>query len=183
MPNPTKPDSISVGGEYASIQDFSDALWCILAEDHYGFQDQHALGEYGKLAVAIRSHFGVEVVLTIFRSSPTGDENDVIGLVRSRDGQTQMVYWTSDASGVVALMVAQPGEKFPSTITRLMRKLGANLCQISGTEIFNKRPDLLSKYDWAKTIDQLITDNEMGWVAFSDGVATTVEFLEKHYRE
>ena len=176
-------DAIKVGMEYISPQDFSEALWFILAEDHFGFQDEQALRTSGKLAATIRSLFIVEVALVIFRASPTGDENEVIGLVRSRDGQTQITYWASDASGVVDLLVAQPGETFPSTITGLMRHVGANLCQISGTDIINKRPDFLTKDDLAEIIEQLIADNDMGWDALCDGAATTTEFLDKHYRE
>ena len=176
-------DAIKVGMKSISPQDFSEALWCILAEDHFGFQDKQALRTSGKLAATIRSLFIVEVALVIFRASPTGDENEVIGLVRSRDGQTQITYWASDASGVVDLLVAQPGETFPSTIKRLMRHVGANLCQISGTDFINKRPNFLTKDELAMIIDQLITDGEMGWTDVDDGAATTVEFLDKHYRE
>jgi hypothetical protein len=176
-------DAIKVGMKSISPQDFSEALWCILAEDHFGFQDKQALRTSSKLAATIRSLFIVDVALAIFRASPTGDENDVIGMVRSRDGQTQITFWASDASGDVELLVAKPGEKFPSTITRLMRKTGANICQISGTDIINKRPNFLTKDELAMIIDQLITDGEIGWTDADDGVATTGEFLDKHYRE
>jgi hypothetical protein len=182
MPNPTKPDSISVGGKIVSTRDFSEALWCLLAQDHYEVEYEPSVD----LTKDIRSHFSVDVVLTILRK--TGEmwgtvENDVLGLVQSRDGQTQIVYWVSDVSESVNLLVAQSGETFPSMITRLMRHVGANLCQISGTDIFNKRPDCLTKDDFAAVIDQLITDGEIGWADVDGGVATTVEFLNKHYRE
>jgi len=182
MSNPTKPDSISVGGKIVSTRDFSEALWFLLAQDHYQVED----GPSVDLTKDIRSQFYMNVALTINRD--TGGmygtvENDVLGLVQSRDGQTQIVYWASDVSESVNLLVAQSGETFPSMITRLMRHVGANLCQISGTDIFNKRPDFLAKDDFTTVIDQLIKDGEIGWVDVDGGAATTVEFLNKHYRE
>ena len=177
-----KPGAINVGIEHVTTQDFSEAIWCILAKDYYDFDDEPS----GKLAEDIRSHFSVDVVLAISRD--TGGmsgavENDVIGLVRSNDGQTQIVYWASDASRDANLMFAQTPGTFSSTITRLFRDLGANLGQISGTEIFNKRPDLLTKDELGEIIDQLITDNDLGWDDSVDGTETTIEFLEKHYTE
>ncbi len=182
MPNSTALNSINFGGKCVSSQDFAEALWCLLAKDLYDLGDDPP----NNLAEDIRSHFSVDVVLTILRK--TGemwgtDENDVLGLVQSRDGQTQIVYWASDVSESVNLLVAQSGETFPSMITRSMRHVGANLCQISGTDIFNKRPDFLTKDDFAAVIDQLITDGEIGWADVDGGAATTVEFLNKHYRE
>lgn len=182
MPNPTKPDSISVGGKIVSTRDFSEALWCLLAQDHYEVEYEPSVD----LTKDIRSQFYMNVVLTIKKD--TGGmygtvENDVLGLVQSRDGQTQIVYWASVVSESVNLLVAQEGETFPSMITRLMRHVGANLCQISATDIFNKRPDFLTKDDFAVVIDQLITDGKISWADVDGGVATTVEFIDKHYRE
>lgn len=182
MPNPGKPDSISVGGKIVSTRDFSEALWCLLAQDHYKIEDEPSVD----LTEDIRSQFNMNVVLTIKRE--TGGvygtvENDVLGLVQSRVGQTRIVYWASDVSERVDLLVAQSGETFPSTITRLMRHVGANLCQLSAIGILNKRPDILTKDDFEVVIDQLITDGKIGWADVDGGVATTVEFIDKHYRE
>lgn len=180
-----KPDSslIEVGpNTFASREDFEQSLWHILARDYYGIDDEPDASA-SKLAEAIREHFSVEIALIIHRPSLSGDEDEVIGAAHSRASETDIVFWASDASGVVGILTADKGENLAAIVARLFTDVGANLCQISGTTILNKRPDLLSRDDLAALIEHLISDQGLGWNDVGDDAETAAEFLERSYDE
>ncbi len=181
--NVTDHQSIEVGQGSCEAGDFAEALWCILAEDFYHCGSQADQDPLQSLISAIRSSFQLDSLLKIFRASPTGDETEVIGRACSRDGNQTLLFWASDASGMVDVFPAAPGKPCAHIIEGYMSSRGWNLCQISGTEIENLRPDVISRDDVLKIIEQLIAADDMSWEDFDDESATTIEFLEKHYTE
>lgn len=163
---------------------FQEALFNIVAIDHYGLKTESNNEKLKQCGFAIRTHCHVVVILRISRPSPTGDELDTIGFIDWKNSSSRILFWASDASGNVDYIQVSPIESIADGLTQLMRNLGANLCQISGTEIVNSRPDLLSRQKLKSIIDQIIEDTGVDWGDFFDNeVKTTGDFLSRKYRE
>ena len=163
---------------------FQEALFNIVTADHYGLTTESDNEELRQCEFAIRTRCHVIIILRISRPSPTGDELDIIGFIEEKPISSRILFWTSDASCDVDYIQVSPIESTLDGLTQLMRKLGANLCQISGTEIVNFRPDLLSRQNLTAVIDQVIEDTGDDWADFfANEVKTTGDFLSRNYRE
>jgi hypothetical protein len=178
-----KPKPIQGSYECTDHEDFAAALWCILAEDFYHCGGQADQASLKSLISTIRSSLRLDFLLKIFRASQLGDETEVIGRVCSRDGNQIHIFWASDASGIVDVFPAALGETCAHLIGGYVCSNGWSLCQFSGTQIENFRPDIISRDDLFQIIEQLIADNDMSWKDVDDESTTTREFLEKNYRE
>ncbi len=169
--------------ECAEDDDFAEAIWCILATDYYHYPAQSDQVTLNGLISRIRSRYHLDVILQIFRSSPTGDETEVIGRALSQGSNNTMVFWASDASGISDVLPADAGENFPALISRYLRLNGWNLCQFSGTEIMNLRPEVLSRDEVTQIINKLILDSNNSWAETCSDIKTTDEFVSKYYSE
>lgn len=175
-------DSIEIDGEKLSWSDFSEAFARVLEEEFAGGggdEEQEAAVEL------VRSAFDLNVVLQMTRECMFGDEVDYFGLSRSNNSCDVVAFWISN-SGASDVIPIKPEESLRAALDEFFDLNGWRLPQVSDTEIWNRRPDLLSKDE----VRQLVVgiekrgEGDFSWDSVGTGeVESTEEFMQRHYSE
>lgn len=171
---------IEIDGEKLSWSDFSEAFSCVLEADYAGRDD-----EMDASVDLVRSAFDAIVVLQVYRECFSGDEVDYFGLGRSDKSEVVVAFWVTNC-GASDVFPISSGESLCMILDDMLSSLGWRLPQVSGVEIWNRRPDMLSKDE----VRQLIVEIEkrgvgdFTWESVGEGkIASAEEFMRRHYSE
>lgn len=131
----------------------------------------------------IQSDYIVTVVISIERESISGDELDVVGMINQVGGGSTQLFSASDSWEHCNIYDLGFQDKLPVKIANVLIGEDWNLCQISGTTVTNRRPDLLCRDDVAAIIERFIENGGPNWNHVDDKAASTDEFLNQSYNE
>lgn len=145
--------------------------------------DAEADERFALLQEKIQSDYFVTVVISIERGSISGDELDVVGMINPVGGGSAQLFLASDSWDHCNTYDLGIQDKLAVKIANVLIGEDWNLCQISGTTITNRRPDLLCRDDVATIIELLIGDGGPNWNHVDDKAASTDEFLNQSYNE
>lgn len=182
-------DSHRISDEPPSQEMVDDWIWRALAFSLYELdEDEDDEGDEGEEGITnliekTQSNYTVTVVMAIDRESISGDEHDVVGIANPVGGGGAVLFSASDSREYCGIDDLGIHDHLSVKIADLLISDRWNLCQISGTKITNRRPDLLCRDGVAAIIERLAMTGGPTWDQVGDDADSTEEFLNQSYRE